>query len=87
MTEYDDKRTLICIFIYSLICRRENSKAPRVKETARHRIVAFVALSNLGCYVNYWDSILVYIISEKFGSKTQTEWNLKRSDIKKYASY
>jgi hypothetical protein len=30
--------------------------------------VAFAALLNLGCHVSHWDSILIYIIIEKFNS-------------------
>ncbi|KAH0944749.1 hypothetical protein HN011_007919, partial [Eciton burchellii] len=49
--------------------------------------VALAVLSNVGCQVSYWDPILVFIITEKLGSKTRAKWNLKRGNTREYVSY
>jgi len=89
VTEYDDKGALTHAHIHSFasLPKGKSKSATQLKKLRNAVSVVLAALWNLGCHVSYWDPILVYIITEKFGSKTRTEWNLKHGDTKEYASY
>jgi hypothetical protein len=88
MMEYDDKRALIHAHIHSFtsLPKDKSESAIELKKLRDTISVALAVLSNLGCHVSHWDPILIYVITEKFGSKTRTEWNLKRGDTKECAS-
>jgi hypothetical protein len=88
VTEYDDKRALIhtCFQSFVSLPKGKSESVTELKKlTVRHHIPRACSVSNLGCHVDYWHPILVYIISEKCDLKTRTEWNLKRGDTKEYA--
>ncbi|KAH0951316.1 hypothetical protein HN011_002983, partial [Eciton burchellii] len=87
MAEYDNKRALIHTHLHPFVSlpKRKFENATELKKLRNN--VSLAAFSNLECYVNYYTLQTLYIISEQFGSKIQTEWNLKRGDIKEYASY
>jgi len=89
LTEYDDKRALIHTHLQSFICfpKGKSDIATELKKLRDTVSVALAVLSNMGCQISYWDSILVFIITEKLGSKTRAKWNLKRGNTREYVSY
>jgi len=87
MAEYDNKRALIHTHLHPFVSLPKGKFENATELKKLRNIVSLAAFSNLECYVNYYTLQTLYIISEQFGSKIQTEWNLKRGDIKEYASY
>jgi len=49
--------------------------------------IALATLSKLGYQVSSWDSISVFIITEKLSSKTRAKWNQKQGNTREYPSY
>ncbi|XP_029172969.1 uncharacterized protein LOC114941935 [Nylanderia fulva] len=87
--EYDDQLTLIHTHIHAFMCL-PTMKAENVAEMRKLRdtvSASLAALTNLKRPVREWDDILVYVISQKFSSKTRSEWNLKISSSRELPSY
>lgn len=89
LDEYDDKQALIHTHIHSFVnlpkMRSESvNDLKKLRDTAS---AALAALANLGCPVNQWDDLLVYLISQKFSPRTRNEWSLKRSGSAESPSY
>ncbi|XP_029174701.1 uncharacterized protein LOC114943277 [Nylanderia fulva] len=87
--EYDDQLTLIYTHIHAFMCL-PTMKAENVAEMRKLRdtvSASLAALTNLKRPVREWDDILVYVISQKFSSKTRSEWNLKISSSRELPSY
>jgi len=89
LKEYDNKRALIRTHLQSFVClpKGKFETAAELKKLRDTVSVAFAMLSKLGCQVSSWDPLLVFIVTEKLGSKTRAKWNDKLGDAREYLSY
>lgn len=89
LDEYDNKNAIIQAHLHAFmdlpVMRSENvSELKRLRDTVSASIAA---LYNLGRPVSHWDDIVIYIISQKFSSRTRHEWNSRRGDSDAYPTY
>ncbi|KAH0946516.1 hypothetical protein HN011_005969 [Eciton burchellii] len=89
LKEYDNKRVLFRTHLQSFVClpKRKFETAAELKKLQDTVSVALATLSKLGCQVSFWDPIVVFIMTEKLGSKTRGKWSDKLGDAREYASY
>ncbi|KYN27559.1 hypothetical protein ALC57_03059, partial [Trachymyrmex cornetzi] len=87
--EYDDKQTLVHTHLHAFaslpVMKTENvNDLRKLRDTVSSSLAA---LKNLDRPVHEWDDLLVYLIAQKFSPRTRSEWNLKRTEFAKLASY
>lgn len=79
LDEYD-KSALIHTHIHSFagLPKMKTENVAELKKLRDTASAALAALKNLGCPIDKWDDLLVYLISQKFSPRTRNEWSLKR---------
>jgi hypothetical protein len=82
LKKYDNKRALIHTYLQSFVCfsKGKFESAVELKKLRDTMSVALATLSKLGCQVSAWDSLVVFIMTEKLGSNTRAKWNEQLGD-------
>jgi len=89
ISEYEVKQSLIESHLESIICfpPMKSANFTQLKRLRDTVATARAALANLGCPVEHWDQIIVFIMELKFSPQISREWNRKLGDSRECASY
>ncbi|XP_029179167.1 uncharacterized protein LOC114946687 [Nylanderia fulva] len=89
LDEYNNARSLVHAHIHAFasltVMKTEN--AAELKLLRDTVTASLSALSNLGRDTDQWDDLLVYIVTQKFSSRTRTEWNLRLGASTDYPTF
>lgn len=87
--EYENRRAIIRCHIHSFVDlpKMKTEQASDLKRLRDNASAALAALTALKRPADQWDDLLVYIISQKFSTRTRNEWNLTRGNSTAYPTY
>ncbi|XP_071629518.1 uncharacterized protein [Temnothorax longispinosus] len=87
--EYDNQNAIIHSHIHAFtdLPKMKTENVIELKQLRDNVSASLAALTNLDRPVIYWDDLLVYLIAQKFSSKTRNEWNLIRGNSDAYPTY
>ncbi|XP_071652908.1 uncharacterized protein [Temnothorax longispinosus] len=90
VSRYENKRRLISIHLHTL-CNLPSLNSETAKDLRDLRDktnMAIQALKNLGCSIEYWDDIIVFLVSQKLDKSSRKAWELKLiSDTVDFPTY
>ncbi|XP_071652238.1 uncharacterized protein [Temnothorax longispinosus] len=87
--EYDNQNAIIHSHIHAFadLLKMKTENVIELKRLRDNVSASLAALTNLDRPVIYWDDLLVYLIAQKFSSKTRNKWNLIRGNSDAYPTY
>lgn len=87
--EYDNQNAIIHAHIHAFadLPKMKTETVSELKRLRDNVSVSLAALTNLDRLVSQWDDLLVYIILQKFSTRTRNEWSLTRGNSDVYPTY